>query len=268
MRYVWDQQDAYFGPGRASWPVRSAMRWLAPRLREWNRRTAAGVHRFVANSRHVADRIGRCFGREAVVIHPPVDLARFAPRDEREDYYLMLGAPAPYKRVDLAIDACRRLGRRLLVAGYSKGLGSTFGRIPPGRTGPVSVLGYLSEEQTAEVLARARALLLPGVEDFGIVVVEALASGTPVIAFGEGGVVDTVTPLGPTPAPSRTAEPPTGVFFHEPTGATLADAIQRFEAHDFDRDALVASAQPFAKARFLERMKDVEADLLADSAAA
>ncbi len=258
MRYIWDQYPAYFGPGRASWPVRSAMRWVAPRLRAWDVRTAARVTRFVANSHHVAERIGRHFGREAAVVHPPVELARFAPGPEREGFYLVLGSPAPYKRVDLAIEACAHLGRPLVLAGYSTGMGAApgelSGRLPPN----VTVRGYLTDDDVSDVLGRARALLLPGLEDFGIAVVEALASGTPVIAFGEGGVLDTVRPLGGDCGEG----PPTGVFFHEPSVDALANAIERFEGHAFDRAALVAAARPFGRERFLAQMREIERAVL------
>jgi glycosyltransferase involved in cell wall biosynthesis len=254
MRYVWDQFDAYFGPGRASVPVRATMRALAPRLRSWDVRTASRVSTFVANSSHVAERIERYYGRPSVVVHPPVDVDRFAPADARGDFYLVLGAPSPYKRVDVAIEACARLGRRLVVAGYSTGMGGDLERPRGGLPDNVTVRGYLSPEQVAEVLARARALLLPGVEDFGITVVEALASGTPVIALGRGGVLDSVRPLGGEQGPGA----PTGVFFDEPTPEALARAIERFEAHRFDTDALVDSARRFGKLRFLDEMREVE----------
>jgi len=257
MRYVWDQYDVYFGSGRARWPVRAAARMFAPRLRAWDVRSAARVHRFVANSRYVAARIRRYYGRDAVVVHPPVDLARFSPARKREDYYLMLGSPSPYKRVDLAVDACARLGRRLVLAGYSTGRGGSSAERHP-LPENVTSLGYLSSGEAADVLGRARALLLPGVEDFGIVVIEALASGTPVIALGRGGVLDSVRPLGAETNPG----PPTGVFFDEPTPEALVRALLRFEEHRFDREALVAAAQPFGRERFLAEMRDAERALL------
>jgi glycosyltransferase involved in cell wall biosynthesis len=257
MRYVWDQYDAYFGPGRASWPVRAAMRVAAPRLRSWDVRSAGRVHRFLANSRHVRERIRRCYGRPATVVHPPVDLDRFAPAPARDDYYLVLGAPAPYKRVDLAVEAFARLGRPLVVVGAGVGGASGVSLLRGRAPANVTFAGAVDDAGVADLLARARALVLPGVEDFGISVVEALASGTPVIALGHGGVLDSVRPLG-----GDAPEPPTGVFFREPTPDALIDAVGRFEAHAFDPAVLTASARPFGRSRFLEAVRREQEVLL------
>ncbi|GMV05521.1 MAG: putative glycosyl transferase [Gemmatimonadota bacterium] len=257
MRYVWDQYDAYFGPGRASTPVRAAMAMLAPRLRAWDVRTAARVTRFVANSHHVRRRIAETYGRDASVVHPPVDVAAFAPRSRRGDHYVVLGAPAPYKRLDLAVEAFRGLDRPLWVIGDGVGAGAGL----PGRRGAppnVRFLGRLARSDVAEALGTARGLVLPGVEDFGIGVVEALASGTPVVALGSGGVLDTVRP----PEDAGPGAPPTGVFFHRATPDALADAVQRREAMTFDAAALAASARRFAPDRFRAGLRrEVEAVL-------
>jgi glycosyltransferase involved in cell wall biosynthesis len=262
MRYVWDQFDAYFGEGRATLGMRIAMRALAPGLRSWDVETAARVHRFVASSRYVRDRISRYYGREASVVHPPVDLARFRPVAERDDYYVMVGAAAPYKRFDLAVEAFRGLDRRLLVVGRAagRGVGSRLqGRMLPRN---VEVLGSVSDEEMTGLLARARALVLPGVEDFGIAVVEALASGTPIVALGMGGVLDTVRPLGL----DEDGVPPTGVFFDLPSPKSLAGAIARLEAHRFDPADLVAASRGFGKERFLAEMRAQQEALLASYA--
>ncbi len=240
MRYVWDQYDAYFGPGRASIPVRAAMQLVAPALRAWDVRSSRSVDAFVANSTFVGDRIRLLYGRDASVVHPPVDLARFAP-GPKEDFYLVLGAQAPYKRVDLAVEAARRLGRSLLVVGEGVGAGAS-GTVRIEAGDRVTLSGRLTDEEVADVLRRARALVLPGVEDFGISVVEALASGTPVVALGTGGVRDSVTEE-------------TGEFFVEPTVDALVEALLRFEARTFEPARLVASARPFGRDRFLEGMR-------------
>jgi glycosyltransferase involved in cell wall biosynthesis len=238
------------------------MRALAPGLRSWDVETAARVHRFVASSRYVRDRISRYYGREASVVHPPVDLARFRPVAERDDYYVMVGAAAPYKRFDLAVEAFRGLDRRLLVVGRAAGRG--VGSRLQGRTLPrnVEVLGSVSDEEMTGLLARARALVLPGVEDFGIAVVEALASGTPIVALGMGGVLDTVRPLGL----DEDGVPPTGVFFDLPSPKSLAGAIARLEAHRFDPADLVAASRGFGKERFLAEMRAQQEALLASYA--
>jgi glycosyltransferase involved in cell wall biosynthesis len=263
MRYVWDQYDAYFGNGRASPGVHAAMRALAPGLRAWDVETSARVHRFVATSRHVQSRISRYYGRESSVVAPPVAVDRFEPGRAREDYYLMVGAAAPYKRFDLAVEAFRQLDRRLVVVGRAAGRGAGSRALGDDLPANVEVLGAVTDERMRDLLGRARALVLPGVEDFGIAVVEALASGTPVVALGEGGVLDTVRPLGA----NDPRGPPTGVFFAEDTPAALIDAIGRLEAHRFDSDVLVAASRGYGEERFIIEMRAEEDVLFARPAA-
>jgi glycosyltransferase involved in cell wall biosynthesis len=227
------------------------MRLMAPRLRAWDVESAARVDRFVANSRFVRDRIAAHYGRVASVVHPPVDLDRFRPSERKEDYYLMVGAAAPYKRFDLAVEAFRGLDRRLVVVGRAagRGAGSRVGgrRLPSN----IEARGPVTDEEMTDLLAKARALLLPGMEDFGIAVVEALASGTPIVALGRGGVLDTVDPLRDD-EPSGSA---TGVFFDRPAPESLVDAIRRFEAHRVDTAVLVAASRGYGEERFLEAMR-------------
>jgi glycosyltransferase involved in cell wall biosynthesis len=256
MRYVWDQQEAYTGGGRAGPVSRIALSAFAPGLRRWDVRTAARVDRFVANSRHVRTRIERYYGREAAVVHPPVQLGRFGPAARKEDFYLVLGAPAPYKRIDLAIEAFRGFGRRLVVAG--EGVPARFGKGASNK-GEVELLDRLSDGEVADLLGRARALLMPGLEDFGITAVEALASGTPVVALGAGGALDSVRPVGDG------VEQPNGVFFEECTVSALCDAVLRFERHAFDAHAVAETARPFARESFLEAMRSEVEALLAPS---
>jgi glycosyltransferase involved in cell wall biosynthesis len=191
MRYAWDQEHAYFprrrGPG-------ARLRALAlSRLRTWDAASAPRVDRFVANSRFVAERIRRYYGREAVVLPPPVDTAFFTPADpskfaSRDDYVLAVSAPAPYKRLDLAIQACERAGVRLVLAGDGPGLSA-----PRRAAGARAELrGRVESAELRELYRGALCLLQPGVEDFGIAPVEALACGTPVVALGRGGVLDIV----------------------------------------------------------------------------
>jgi len=238
MRYMWDQFDAYFGPGRASLAVRLAAAAARPALQAWDRRTAADPDVLVANSDHVAQRIARFWGRQAEVIHPPVALERFAVRASppgEGGYFLWLGALAPYKRVDLAVEAFRRSGHALWIAGDGQDARLLRSGLPPN----VRWLGKVSDAEVPELYRGARALVFPGEEDFGIAPLEALASGRPVIALGRGGALETLTPE-------------TGVFFDAPTPEALVAALGRFEASErtFDPARARARAELFSEERF------------------
>ena len=245
MRYVWDLYDDYFGP-RASVPARILMPPVAAALRRWDRRTSARVGRFVAISRHVARRIERCYGRSAEVIYPPVDVSRFRVADEPGEFYLIVSALTPYKRVDLAVVAANRLGARLVVVGS----GPEEARIRRLAGPAVDVLGWRSDAEVAELYGRCRAVLFPAIEDFGIVPLEAMAAGRPVISLGRGGALETVVSL------DTADEPPTGLLFDEQTPEALAAAIRRFEAnaHRFEPKSLRRRAEGFDRPVFKERI--------------
>ncbi len=245
MRYVWDLYDEYFG-ARAGVLTRALMPPVAAALRRWDRRTAAAVHHFVAISRFVADRIHRAYGREADVIYPPVDVSRFRIEEAPGDFYLVVSALTPYKRVDLAIEAANRLRARLVVVGA----GPEEGRLRELAGPTVELVGWRSDAETAEVYARCRALLFPTLEDFGITPLEAMAAGRPVIALGQGGALETIVPPGG-------AEPSTGLFFERQTADDLVDAIRRFEsgAVQFEPKALRRRAEAFDRPLFKERVQ-------------
>jgi glycosyltransferase involved in cell wall biosynthesis len=257
MRYVWDLYDDYFRRD-APLGVRAFMPAVAAALRRWDRRTAS-VHHFIAISRHIADRIRRIYGRAADVIHPPVDMRRFC-IGRAEDFYLVVSALAPYKRVDLAVAAATRLGRRLLVVGT--GPDEAKLRRLAGPT--VEFLGWRPDDEVAELYARCRAVLFTALEDFGIVPLEAAAAGRPTIAFGRGGVLDTMIPLdpwGPASPPSELDGDggPTAVFYEAQTVEALAAAVERFEAAEdagrFTPAWLRARAERFDRARFAEHLR-------------
>jgi glycosyltransferase involved in cell wall biosynthesis len=246
MRYAWHMRESYFGgQGRPGFKARLVDRLLAA-LRAWDRRAAARVSHFIAISRTVQTRIWDCYGRSSEVIYPPVDTDFYCPAAvPREDYYLAVSAFAPYKRLDLAIEACRRLGRRLLIIGT----GQDEARLRALAGPDVHFLGWQANAVIRDHFRRCRAVLFPGEEDFGIVPVEANACGTPVIAFGRGGATETIV----TPGGRRE---PTGLWFEEQTAACLADALQLFErtAGGFSPAAARRQALRFNQRRFADEL--------------
>lgn len=242
MRYAWHMRESYFGRGPLGRIKSTAVDVLLARIREWDRRTADRVTHFVAISKTVQKRIAECYGRESVVIYPPADTDFYAPAKlPREDFYLVVSALAPYKRFDLAIEACGRLGRKLVVIGSGQEAAKL--RATAGPT--VSFLGWQRDEVIREHFQRCRAVLFPAEEDFGIVPVEAQACGAPVIAYGRGGATETIRGLGET-------SEPTGVFFEEQSVDSVIEAIQRFERESasFDPRAARRNAVPFRNERF------------------
>jgi glycosyltransferase involved in cell wall biosynthesis len=244
MRYAWHRRGDYFvvsGRFERGGPA-AVRRFLLDRLCRWDRQSSEGVTRFVAVSRTVARRIAECYGRESRVIYAPVDAQFYAPAPlPREDFYLCVSALVPYKRIDLAVEACNRLGRRLTVIGR----GPEQRRLARLAEPTVTLAGWQPDQVIRDHLRRARALLFPGCEDFGIVPLEAAACATPVIAFGRGGATETVLPAGESTRG-------TGWLFDRQTPESLSAAITQFESreHRFDPALARRQAERFSADRF------------------
>jgi len=240
MRYIWDRFDDYFP--RSKPLQRAAMSAIAPALRRWDVRTVSEVTQFVANSQFVRERIRTHYSRDAEVIAPFVDETFLtAPmRATRSDEHVIVSALVPYKRIELAIDAFAGTPRKLAIIGSGPLLSRLRRTAPPN----VSLLGYVSRDALMDRLARARSLLLPGVEDFGITPLEAMALGTPVIAFKAGGALDSVV------------NGETGIFFDDGTVESVRRALDAVEGRDWDREALRRHASAFSRARFQRQFMD------------
>lgn len=240
MRYAWDQFDAYFGPARVG-KLRSRLYGLAMRqLARWDAATANRVDSYVANSHHVAARIGRYYNRTADVIEPPVDTDFYCPDGSAPgDYLIIVSALVPYKRVELAIEACRLAGVPLRVVGG----GPEAGRLRARAGSEVAFIERCSQAELRRLYREARALLLTGEEDFGIAPVEAQACGRPVVALARGGACETVS------------HETTGLLVSEATAGAFAAAIRSLDGREFDPLQLRRSALRFARPRFQERMR-------------
>ncbi len=247
MRYLWDMYHDYLETaGRLT---RWIMRPAAHYLRLWDLATSFRVDHFVANSRYVARRIAKHYRREADVVHPPVAVEDFQVAEAPEDYYLMVGQLVAYKRTDLAVEAFNRMGKRLVVIGDGEQLAPLRSVAGPN----VRLLGRQPFSVIRDAYAKCRALIFPGVEDFGIVPLEASASGRPVIAFRAGGALETVV------------DGETGLFFDAQTPEAIIEAVDRFEAtmSRFDPARIRRHAEGFRTDRFKAEMRAVIEDRLA-----
>jgi glycosyltransferase involved in cell wall biosynthesis len=230
-------------------PVRMGTRVLEQVLRRWDRHAAQAVSHFVTQSRYVAERIRRVYGRESVVVPPPVEVERFATLPALDGaYFLIVSRFEAYKRIDLAIEACRRLRVPLRIVG--SGVDEPRLRRLAAGVPEVRFLGSVNDQEMVAQLAGCRALLLPGEEDFGLIAVEAQAAGKPVIAYGEGGALETVLPG------------VTGTFFHELSAEALAETLATFDPDAFDPSAARANAARYAPERFREHLRSTVETLL------
>ena len=234
MRYVWVYQDEYFGR------LRGAFKPLINYLKNWDEAASKGVDSFLAISDHVGKRIKRCYNRDSDVIFPPVDIGYFLNESpvNKEDYYLVVSELVPYKRTRLAIEAFNSLGLPLLVIGD----GPCRRDLMKSAKKNISFLDWQPQDKLKEYYTKARALIYPQKEDFGITAVEAQAAGTPVIAYAKGGALDSVI------------DGETGIFFTEKSPHALADAVRRFNRMSFRREDLVENAKRFDKEIFKKRI--------------
>lgn len=251
MRYLWDMYHEYRDQGPMGSFARAFFSLSAHYVRMWDLASASRVDYFVANSANVAGRIRKHYRRESTVIHPPVNVAAGYVGAGIEDYYLVVSQLVRYKRVDLAIAACNHLKRRLRIIGD----GEEYARLRRLAGPTVEFLGFLPDEALREHYAHCRALLFPGEEDFGMVPVEAQSYGRPVIAYGRGGVLETVRPL--ISCTCLNQEQPTGIFFHRQTAGSLVEAILSFESAEgrFSAPAIRDHVQDFGTPRFKRQVE-------------
>jgi glycosyltransferase involved in cell wall biosynthesis len=234
FRYIWHEHEAALA--EAPRPIRPLLARSLERIRRWDLEAATRVTRYIANSRQVQERIERLYGRDSTVIHPPVDVDRFAPTAAL-DYFLVVGELVPHKRVDVALKAARLAKRPVKVVGTGPDLGRLRAEFEE-----VDFLGRVSDAELVQLYAQARALLVPNVEEFGIAAVEAQASGRPVVAVGEGGVLETVI------------EGETGILLPLGDVDEFAEALHEVDFDRFDAKAISEHAAKFSTARFKERL--------------
>lgn len=243
MRYLWDMYHEYF---RKSNPlVKFFMKKMIPGLRQWDVMSSNLVDHFVANSHYVAARIKRYYNRECNIVYPPCAIEKYIDNPRKpEDFYLFFGQLVGYKRADLAIEACIKSGRKLVVIGDGKSKDAQ----KFAKTGLVTFTGRVSDDQVKEYLSKAKALLFPGIEDFGIIPVEANAAGCPVLAYKDGGALDSIK------------ENVTGMFFEEQTADSLIDCMNKFEANESvftNRENYTKHVQQFSNSEFIKNMKKI-----------
>jgi glycosyltransferase involved in cell wall biosynthesis len=241
MRYAWDLYDLYVNRSGLNPAQRLAARVIFRSMRRWDRRSARHIDTFIANSENVRGRIRRYYNRDAVVIPPPIDCERFRPASSVSDNFLVVSRLVPYKRVDIAVQAFTELGWPLHVVGS----GGELRRLQAIAGPNVRFLGQLDDELLAREYSSARALIFTANEDAGMVPLEAMASGRPVLAYGAGGAVEVVVPE------------KTGAFFSEQTAGSLAEALRGFQAEAYDSAAIRAHAERYDRPRFRAAIAEV-----------
>jgi glycosyltransferase involved in cell wall biosynthesis len=241
FRYVWHERER--AVAEAPRPLRPALGAVLRRTRRWDRRAAARVTQYIANSRITQERIGDFYGRDAEIVHPPVEVDRFAPAPEPEDYFLFVGEVTRHKRVEVALEAADRARVRMKVVGT----GPDLERLRHRYGDRAEFLGRVDDHRLAELYGRASALIVPNVEEFGIAAVEAQAAGRPVVAVDRGGARETVV------------DGRTGVLVPEDDPDAMAEALRETDFHRFDVEAVVGQARRFSVPVFQERIRTIVA---------
>jgi glycosyltransferase involved in cell wall biosynthesis len=237
VRYAWNQYFAYFSPDKLGFFSRRLIPPVIHRLRQWDVTSTSRVDHFLANSKTVAQRIYRYYRRKADVVHPPVDTEFFRPGNRDGDYFLLVSALVPYKKIDLAIRAFNRNGLRMKIVGN----GPDYKKLKKTAKKNIEFLGFLSPQDLLKAYQEAIALLMPGEEDFGINSLEAQACGIPVIAYGRGGATETIIPQ------------ETGLFFPVSTPESLQTALDKFQGLAFNKSTIRANALTFSRDLFKQK---------------
>jgi glycosyltransferase involved in cell wall biosynthesis len=249
MRYAWDLQDQYLQEANLNKGIKGhVVRYLLKRLREWDLKTAKNVQHFIANSNYIAARIQNCYQRDSEVIYPPVETSDITPASEKQDYYLTASRLVPYKRVDLIVDSFNRMPDKKLVV---IGAGPEFEKIKAIAGDNITLLGEQPRPVLVKHMQEAKAFIFAAEEDFGITPVEAQAAGTPIIAFGKGGALETVI--------GHDSPHPTGLFFPDQTQESLINAVKTFETNPsiYSADNCVNNAKRFSVELFQAKIKAV-----------
>lgn len=246
IRYAWDLQHQYLREAGFNKGIKaSIVKYLLHKIRLWDYRTANGVDHFIANSQFISRRIKKVYNRESTVIYPPVDVERFTLNDKKEDYYFTASRMVPYKRIDLIVEAFSNMPEKKLIV---IGDGSEIGKVKSKASKNVEILGYQPNHIMLEHMQNAKAFVFAAEEDFGITPVEAQACGTPVIAFGKGGSLETIRPLG--------VDNPTGLFFSEQTIESIISQVNAFERNVeiFEPENCRLNSLRFSSLRFKNEM--------------
>ncbi|HEE3822073.1 TPA: glycosyltransferase family 4 protein [Klebsiella pneumoniae] len=246
IRYAWDLQHQYLREAGFNKGIKaSIVKYLLHKIRLWDYRTANGVDHFIANSQFISRRIKKVYNRESTVIYPPVDVERFTLNDKKEDYYFTASRMVPYKRIDLIVEAFSKMPEKKLIV---IGDGSEIGKVKSKASKNVEILGYQPNQIMLEHMQNAKAFVFAAEEDFGITPVEAQACGTPVIAFGKGGSLETIRPLG--------VDNPTGLFFSEQTIESIISQVNAFERNVeiFEPENCRLNSLRFSSLRFKNEM--------------